>query len=154
MRDFVGGGWPIWATPRRLRRQDPRPSPTTASSKTQIPGRGCPLGGWSILYRSDHLSKPVTWYYGHAHNGAVYLDMPGQKGSPTIRPRLSGHAAVPYTVATELTGSDQVSWLEKTYVSGTSGPIRNGFSTLTFNGSELGEQMLDQLGKVGWSTIG
>jgi len=119
---------------------------------------GQPNDLWSqvvgALTNTPSASKPVTWYYGHAHNGAVYLDVPGQKGSPTVRPRLSGHAAVPYTVATDLTGSDQVSWLEKTYVSGDSGPVRNGFSTLTFNGSKLTEQMLDQLGEVSWPTIG
>ncbi|MCH9684065.1 MAG: metallophosphoesterase [Deltaproteobacteria bacterium] len=94
-------------------------------------------------------AKPVIWYYGHLHNGAVYEDVVSP-GGVTIRPRLSGHAAVPYTVATDLTKSKKVRWLERAYVSGHHGPVRNGFSTLDLSGSKLRERMLDQTGHVSW----
>ena len=125
----------------------------THHNPLSLAGAPNPLWGQvtKALANTASAKRPVYWYYGHAHNGAVYVDVPGSAGVPTILPRLSGHAAVPYTVATELTESKQVTWLEKTYVKGDSGLCRMGFSTLSLDGPQMVESMLDQTGAVSWT---
>ncbi|MEM7154482.1 MAG: metallophosphoesterase [Myxococcota bacterium] len=125
----------------------------THHNPLELSGAPNPLWGevTQALANTPSASRPVYWYYGHAHNAAVYLDVPGSAGVPTILPRLSGHAAVPYTVSTDLTESRQISWLERAYIHGDSGLVRNGFSTLALDGPQLTESMLDQEGNVSWT---
>ncbi len=91
----------------------------------------------------------VLWYYGHTHAAAVY------KKRPPIEPRLIGHGAVPWGLASEMESPaalPYVEWFEKR--PNDVNPqifVMNGFARLSFDGPRLKEEILDQNGQVGWS---
>jgi len=106
------------------------------------------------LAGTESARLPVYWYWGHAHNGAVYETVTDAQTGIVVEPRVIGHAAVPYTVATDLTGSSRVAWSETTYASGHRGPVLNGFLALTLDGAGLEETMIDQRGGKPWAGRG
>jgi hypothetical protein len=104
----------------------------------------------SALAGTKSARLPVYWYWGHAHNAAVYKTTTDATTGVVVEPRVIGHAAVPYTVATLLTKSSQVMWSETTYASGHTGRVLNGFLALRLDGAALEETMIDERGNKPW----
>jgi len=87
------------------------------------------------------------WYWGHAHNAAVY------KPQGKFHGRVCGHGAIPYGNATILENS-MVEWYENSqpYPPASNLRIKNGFVVVELNGPNITEHLMDEDGCVSWSS--
>lgn len=99
-----------------------------------------------VMARFPAGSAPAYWYWGHVHAGIVYQPRNG------VQCRCTGHAALPWGLATELQNNDQVVWFEKRNADDPSDPVRvlNGFTVMQLSGASLSEMFYDENGGVAW----
>jgi hypothetical protein len=92
-------------------------------------------------------APPAYWYWGHVHAGAVYVKQPNG-----TQCRCTGHAALPWGLATELKNPD-VTWFETRSAGDPSDPLRvlNGFTAVTLDGASLSEVFYDENGHQAWT---
>ena len=96
---------------------------------------------------------PDYWYWGHVHAGIVYQPQPPQPGGPAqVECRCSGHAALPWGLASELQNKPNVVWYETRSAKDPDIPERvlNGFTVLYLDGPEITEVFYDENGGVAW----
>jgi hypothetical protein len=93
---------------------------------------------------------PAYWYWGHVHAGVVYGNQdPGRRN---VACRCSGHAALPWGLATELDKAPNVAWYETRTANDPDIPQRvlNGFTVLRLDGGDIEETFYDENGGVAW----
>jgi hypothetical protein len=90
---------------------------------------------------------PAYWYWGHNHAGVVYV-----KQSNGVQCRCTGHAALPWGLATELQNPN-VTWFENQSANDPSDPLRvlNGYTGITLNGASISEAFYDENGNPAWT---
>lgn len=97
------------------------------------------------------LGKPPdVWYWGHAHNSAIYAPLDG------CAIRCIGHGAVPYGGASMLAGLPSVQWYETQTAGDPVLPPRvlNGYLRATLDGAALREEAIGEDGSVRWHGAG
>jgi len=89
---------------------------------------------------------PAYWYWGHVHAGVVYVKTNGVQG------RCTGHAALPWGLATELQHNSNVTWFETRSANDPSDPLRvlNGYTKVRLEGATLHEEFFDENGNSAW----
>lgn len=91
------------------------------------------------------------WYWGHLHNAVVYND----KVMADYLGRCIGHGGIPYGVASDITGSPNVTWAETKQAGDPdqnyAKRLLNGFLLLELNGSRLTESFIAEDGSTRWS---
>jgi len=95
---------------------------------------------------------PAYWYWGHVHAGVVYKTP--APGGQNVACRCSGHAALPWGLATELGAAPNVAWYETRSANDPDIPQRvlNGFTVLHLDGANIQETFYDENGGVAWSS--
>jgi len=91
---------------------------------------------------------PAYWYWGHVHAGVVY---PRQSNGTLCR--CTGHAALPWGLASGLVNNPEVEWFETRNAGDASDPVRvlNGFTTVELHGADLTEVFYDENGGKAWT---
>ncbi len=138
----------------------------SSSQITWLEGLASSIGSKKVLVLSHHLGlelagtptplfhqvtnalnrTPDVWYWGHAHNAAVYKPQNGFLG------RCCGHGAIPYGNATILQNSDAVEWYESTPADqpNPNNRVKNGFAVVRLNGPHITEQFIDEDSHSPW----
>lgn len=93
-------------------------------------------------------TAPAYWYWGHVHAGVVYVKQPNG-----VQARCTGHAALPWGLATELQNNSNVVWFETRPANDSSDPLRvlNGYTGVTLDGASLSEVFYDENGNAAWT---
>lgn len=109
---------------------------------------------WAQVMSAFPAGKgPDYWYWGHVHAGIVYEPQAPQAGSQTqVQCRCSGHAALPWGLASELKNKPNVLWYETRSAKDPDIPQRvlNGFTVLYLDGPDITEVFYDENGGVAW----
>ena len=111
-------------------------------------GGSAPTKLWAEVMSAFQGSPlPVCWYWGHVHAGVVYKPQPNG-----LLCRCTGHAALPWGLASELENNPNVIWFERSNAGDPSDPARvlNGFVLLKLDGSSLSETFYNENGGVAW----
>jgi hypothetical protein len=97
----------------------------------------------------------LWWYWGHMHAGIVYSDrdtrgqtQSNSSGGGVVHARCAGHGAVPAGEPDSLVANPGVVWHENRKVADLlyQGRVYNGFVSLTLNGADLTEELVDEDG--------
>ena len=97
----------------------------------------------------------LWWYWGHMHAGIVYSDrdtrgqtQSNSSGGGVVHARCAGHGAVPAGEPDSLVANPGAVWHENRKVADLlyQGRVYNGFVSLTLNGADLTEELVDEDG--------
>ncbi|HEV3200290.1 MAG TPA: metallophosphoesterase [Bryobacteraceae bacterium] len=103
---------------------------------------------WNQVMNAFPPDKPPAyWYWGHVHAGVVYVKQPNG-----VQGRCTGHAALPWGLATELQNNKNVTWFETRSANDPSDPKRvlNGYTKVRLDGASLHEEFFDENGNSAW----
>ena len=91
---------------------------------------------------------PDVWYWGHAHNSAIYAPFKG------CAARCIGHGAIPYGEAAMLAELPSVAWFETQLAGDPALPLRvlNGYLRATLSGPTLLEEAVGEDRSVRWTS--